>query len=378
MTALYLHIPFCRSKCHYCSFSSCANAEPLYEPYIAALMREMDNIAGQEGIAGGEGLATLFIGGGTPTCLPSELLQRLIRRAIDLFGLAAGAEISVEANPGTVDSNSLESLLALGVNRLSLGVQSFADRELGTIGRIHSGDDAESAVQAALSAGFTNVNLDLMFGLPGQTPGSWQNSLQRALALSPQHLSLYQLTIEPNTPFHSLLHNHALRLPTEDDILAMDASTERLSRSAGLLQYETSNYAAQGYQCRHNINYWHNNDYFAAGASAVSCLLGVRERRVADPAAYIRRINHHESVVIEREKLPREDSFRETVIMGLRLVQGVSRAVLYERYGLDIAAYYGLILKKLLALGLVELTATHLRISKRGWPLANQIMADLV
>ncbi len=378
MTALYLHIPFCRSKCHYCSFSSCAGAEQLYESYIAALMWEMDNIAAQDGNASGLELDTLFIGGGTPTCLPIELLQRLIRRAVDLFGFGAGAEISVEANPGTVDAHYLESLLVVGVNRLSLGVQSFADRELGLIGRIHSASDADTAVQAALSAGYANINLDLMYGLPEQTPASWQNSLQRGLALYPQHLSLYQLTIEQGTPFYALLHNSTLSLPIEDDILAMDAITDLLSCSAGLHQYETSNYAATGYQCRHNINYWQNNDYLAAGASAVSCRSGLRERRVADPGEYIRRINRRESVVVEREKLPRENSFRETVIMGLRLVQGVSRSVLYKRYGLDLEEYYGLILKKLLDSGLVELTATHLRITRKGWPFANRIMADLV
>lgn len=378
MTALYLHIPFCRSKCHYCSFSSHAGAEQLYTSYIAALMREMDDISAQNGTAAGQGLDTLFLGGGTPTCLSSKLLQKLIRRAIDLFGRGVGAEVSVEANPGTVDAAYLESLLDVGVNRLSLGVQSFNDRELGLIGRIHSADDADSAVQAAVSAGFTNTSLDLMYGLPEQTPASWQYSLQRALALSPQHLSLYQLTIERGTPFHGLWRDKALSLPVEDDILAMDAITDKLSCSAGLFQYETSNYAARGYQCRHNVNYWLNNDYLAAGASAVSCLSGLRERRVADPGEYIRRINRRESVVIEREKLPREDSFRETVIMGLRLVQGVSRAALEERYSLDLQEYYGLILKKLLDIGLVELTATHLRITQKGWPLANRIMAELV
>ena len=379
MTALYLHIPFCRSKCHYCSFSSCAGAEQLYGRYVDALIIELTRLAAHHGqmVAGG-GLDTLFIGGGTPTCLPSELLQRLIRRTTDLFGLAVGAEISVEANPGTVDAHYLEGLLAARVNRLSLGVQSFNDHELALIGRIHTGSEAELAVQAAVSAGFTNINLDLMSGLPSQTPISWHNSLARGLALDPQHLSLYQLTIEADTPFETLLHNKTIHLPAEDDILAMDAITESLCRSAGLDRYETSNYAQKGYQCRHNVNYWLNNDYLAAGAAAVSCLLGLRERRLADPKEYIRRVNGQESVVIDEEKLPLEDSFRETVIMGLRLVQGVSCTALYERYGLDIKEYYGPILEKLVKQGFIELTASRLRITHTGWPFANQIMAELV
>jgi len=378
MTALYLHIPFCCSKCHYCSFSSCAGAQDLYGPYADALIMELSSIVEQGGATSALGLKTLFLGGGTPTCLPSGLLQRIIHSAVDLFGVVPGAEISVEANPGTVDARYLELLLAAGVNRLSLGVQSFDNSELALIGRIHTGQEACSAIKAARLAGFTNINLDLMYGLPGQSPSSWQHSLEKGLSLKPQHLSLYQLTIEPDTPFHALLHNNTIKLPAEDDILAMDAITDLLSSAAGLHQYEISNYAARGYQCRHNINYWLNNDYLAAGASAVSCRLGLRERRVADPRQYIRRINQQESVVIELEKLSWEDSFRETVIMGLRMVQGISYTALNERYGIDIKAYYGTVLKKLLDSGFVECTATHFRLTGKGWPLANQIMAELV
>ncbi len=277
-----------------------------------------------------------------------------------------------------MDVRYLESLVTAGVNRLSLGVQSFDNRELALIGRIHTGQEACSAIKAARLAGFTNINLDLMYGLPGQSPSSWQHSLEKGLSLKPQHLSLYQLTIEPDTPFHALLHNNTISLPAEDDILAMDAITDLLSSAAGLHQYEISNYATGGYQCRHNINYWQNDDYLAAGASAVSCLLGVRERRISDPGAYIRRINRQESVVIEEEQLSREDSFRETVIMGLRMVKGVTPPCMKGMAGPEGVLWPGLTLKKLLDLGFLELTDTHLRITKKGWPLSNRIMADLV
>ncbi len=378
MTALYLHIPFCRSKCHYCSFSSCAGAQELYGPYVDALIMELTHLAEQHRATATQGLDTMFIGGGTPTCLPVELLQRVISSSLELFGAVPGAEISVEANPGTVDRRYFESLLGAGVNRLSLGVQSFDDRELALIGRIHNGQEACSAIEAAGVAGFINRSMDLMYGLPGQTPGSWRNSLAQALSFDPKHLSLYQLTIEPDTQFDVFMQNHTISLPVEDDILAMDDITTELCSSAGLRLYETSNYAAEGYQCRHNVNYWLNNDYLAAGAAAVSCRLGVRERRIADPGAYIRRINRQGSVVVEKECLSREDSFRETVIMGLRMVEGVSRSTLHERYGMDLSEYYGVLLQKLLDPGFVEFTATHLRITQKGWPLANQIMAELV
>ncbi|MCP4342294.1 MAG: radical SAM family heme chaperone HemW [Desulfobulbaceae bacterium] len=379
MAALYLHIPFCLSKCHYCSFSSCAGGKELYGSYVAALITELTRLAETKSErAGTPGLETLFVGGGTPTCLPSELLQGVIRSSLALFAVAPDAEVSVEANPGTVDVPYLESLLQVGVNRLSLGVQSFDNQELELIGRAHNEKGACSAVKAARTAGFDNINLDLMYGLPGQTPDSWLKTLEKGLSFLPEHLSLYQLTIEPETPFHTLVENNNIKLPAEEEIIQMDAITAELCSSAGLHQYETSNYAIKGNKCRHNINYWLNDDYLAAGASAVSCTRGIRERRIADSALYIQRINRQESVVIERENLSREDSFRETVIMGLRMVQGVSRIALYERYSLDLETYYGATLAKLLDFGFLELTATHLRLTSKGWPLSNQIMAELV
>jgi oxygen-independent coproporphyrinogen III oxidase len=379
MTSLYLHIPFCLSKCHYCSFNSFADGSDLYEPYVAALLLELRRLAETIGIAThNPGLSTLFVGGGTPTCLPSHLLSEVIRSSLDLFGVRPGGEFSVEANPGTVDARYLEKLLQAGVNRLSLGVQSFDNRELGLIGRIHSDQGAHLAIEAARTAGFDNINLDLMYGLPGQTPESWRNSLEKGLSFLPEHLSLYQLTIEADTPFYALLKKNIISLPVEEEILQMDEITSELCGSVGLQQYEISNYALDGRQCRHNINYWLNADYLAAGASAVSCLHGLRERRIADPKEYIRRMNHKDSVVVEKEILSPEDSFRETVIMGLRMVCGVSRKALQERYSIDIEEYYGATLRKLITLDFLKLTKTHLRITKKGWPLSNQIMAELV
>ncbi len=375
MTALYLHIPFCLSKCHYCSFSSRAAGEDLYGPYVSALITELTLLSEKQRSSG---LDTLFIGGGTPTCLPSKFLQKIIRHSLDLFGVVRDAEISVEANPGTVDARYLEMLLEAGVTRLSLGVQSFDNRQLELVGRIHNEQEAYSAIEAAGAAGFDNINLDLMSGLPGQTPASWRNSLEKALSFQPKHLSLYQLTIEPDTPFYSLVESNTIRLPAEEEIIQMDECTKQLCSVGGLHLYETSNFAVKGHECRHNINYWLNNDYLAAGASAVSCLQGVRERRIADPIEYIQRITQKKSVVVETECLSKEASFRETVIMGLRMVQGVSRKTLHERYALDLIKYYGSTLQKLLDLDLLELTETSLRITEKGWPLSNRIMAELV
>lgn len=284
----------------------------------------------------------------------------------------------METNPGTIDKGNLQVLFRAGVNRLSIGVQSFDDRELASLGRVHSAQEAIAAVQAARVAGFTNLNLDLMCGLPGQTVGSWRRTLDRALSLRPEHLSVYQLTIEPGTPFADLARCTKLELPVEDEILAMDSQTDQACRCAGMQRYEISNYSMPGYQCRHNINYWLNGEYLACGASAVSFLMGVREKRTAAAREYIRRMETGLPVVEERECLSAEASFRETVIMGLRLTRGVCRDTLWRRYDRDLVDYYGATLEKLLAHGLVELTDTHLRLTEAGLPLANQVMAELV
>jgi oxygen-independent coproporphyrinogen-3 oxidase len=378
MSSFYIHIPFCLSKCHYCSFSSCAGAQELYTPYVTALKKEIALLSQNSNCTS---LDSLFIGGGTPTCIPVSELSTLVRHCLDLFGVAQegrSTEISVEANPGSVDEQYLETLLEAGVNRLSIGVQSFSDRELNLLGRTHDEQEARTSVEAARAAGFTNINLDLMYGLPGQTPASWQKSLEQGLSLFPKHLSLYQLTIEPHTPFYSLVAKNRIVLPSEDEILEMDEITIQLCRTADLHLYEISNYAVEGYRCQHNINYWLNNEYYAAGASAVSYIEGARERRVAEPGEYIRLIEQQSSVVVEKESLSREASFRETVIMGLRMVQGVSRETLYKRYGVELEKYYGSTLTKLIELKLLELTDTHLCITDKGRPLANQVLADLV
>jgi oxygen-independent coproporphyrinogen-3 oxidase len=375
MTALYLHIPFCRSKCHYCSFSSCAGGSELYGPYVSALQEELSQVAGTELHLP---LQSIFIGGGTPSILPCSLLTGILDCCRQLFAMAPGVEISVETNPGTVDEGNLLALFRAGVNRLSLGVQSFDDRELISLGRVHTAEEAITAVQAARIAGFSNLNLDLMCGLPGQTARSWCKTLDQALSLRPEHLSVYQLTIEPGTPFGDLALRRRLELPAEEEILEMDRQTDQACHAAGLQKYEISNYSMPGYECRHNVNYWLNGEYLACGASAVSYRMGVREKRTADVGVYIRRMETGLPVVEDRECLSDEASFRETVIMGLRLVRGISRDTLLQRYGRDLVTYYGATLQKLIDLGLVELTGTHLRLTEAGLPLANQVMAQLV
>lgn len=375
MNCLYLHIPFCLKKCYYCSFSSFVAPGTLHKEYVQALKKELQLLKQHSEIPP---LSTLFIGGGTPTCLVSEDLTSIINYCEEQFGFENDAEISVEANPGTVDGFYFEKLLKAGVNRLSMGVQSFVDTELECIGRLHSKKQAINAYTSAQSAGFNNINIDLMSGIPGQSVMSWIESLEQALKLSPQHLSLYQLIVEEGTPFGQLEDSGELKLPSEDEILEMDTRTSLICNREGFSQYETSNFAQAGYQCRHNINYWENQDYYAAGAASVSFVSGVRKKRIVDVQEYINNILNGGSIIAEKECLDPEASFRETVIMGLRMKRGVDIDNLRSRYGLTPKEYYGSVLTSLLNTGLLELTTTHLKITEQGWPFSNRIMAELV
>ncbi len=376
MSALYLHIPFCRSRCLYCSFTTFSGLAALHHDYVQALKSELASVHHHGGRR--TPLTSLFVGGGTPTVLEQGLLCGLLEYTLGLFGGAGGAEISIEANPGTVDPAYLKDLRKAGVNRISFGVQSFSDSELQANGRIHRAGEAVEAVRAAQEAGFTNINVDLMYGLPNQIAASWRKSLVAALSLGVCHLSLYQLTVEEGTPMAREIDDGILALPDEDEVELMDKITKELTRESGFRQYEISNFCRPGCRCQHNIGYWQNREYMAAGVAAVSYLDGVREKRVATVPEYIRRIRENRAVVAESENLGREESFRETVIMGLRMLEGVSLHHLHHRYGLEPVSYYGRVLADLVGAGFVEVTGTHMKITEKGRPISNQIMSELV
>ena len=350
--------------------------EDLYQTYVDSLKGEIAALADR--YAKRVQLKTLFMGGGTPTILAGAQLIDLLGCCRDCFSICEDAEISIEANPGTIDLDKLEGLRKAGVNRLSIGVQSFDDDELQFLGRQHSGAEAAEAFLLARRAGFTNVSLDLMYGIPGQTERLWRKNLNRALALGPEHLSLYQLTVEEGTPICTMEERGEIEQPEDGLVLAMDECNRGQTAEAGLFRYEISNYAKPGFECKHNINYWNNDDYLAAGAGAVSFVDGRRERRVEDPVGYCSTIEKGESLIVESEQLSREESFRETVIMGLRMENGVNLGNLERKYGLKPRLYYGALLERLIDGKLIELTPTHLRLTRQGRLLSNRVMAELV
>ena len=378
-SALYLHIPFCLRKCPYCSFFSLAgknHLQPLYVKAVSMQIRQTAANCDEKSCR----LETIFFGGGTPTLLPAETLTRLLSECLDAFPVAPDKEleISIEANPATVDKNDLAMLRRAGFNRLSIGVQSFTDRELALLGRPHTASDARQTLLDARRAGFTNINLDLMYGLPGQRIGDWGYNLERALALAPEHLSLYELTVEENTPLADQVRSGSLHLPAEEEVLGMLETTKTMVRQAGFTRYEISNYARSGFQCRHNINYWQNRPYFGLGPGAVTCLDHRRYTATKDIEQFAEHIAADKPIWEDEEHLTKEERFRETVVMGLRMTRGVSISGLRRRFGIDPVAYYGTTLDRLIKQGLLRHDNDHLRLSKQGLLLANTVMAELV
>ena len=376
--SLYLHIPFCARKCPYCDFNTYAGLETLFDPLVASLAREIR--------AAGAGRArpavhTIFLGGGTPTVLSAGQLARLFAACFQAFTVLPGAEITSEANPGTVDRGRFADLRSLGVNRLSMGVQSFADDELAFLGRIHSAEEAEAAFVHARAAGFDNINLDFIFGLPQQQLAAWQATLQRALALAPEHLSLYSLIVEEGTPLANWVTSG--RVPAPDEDLAADLYEMAQARlaAAGFQQYEISNWARRhpaggSFQSQHNLTYWRNADYLGFGPGAVSGEQGRRWANLRSPAEYIRRSQAGEPLTDWEEQATPALAMGETMMVGLRLLEeGVNRAAFQARFGRDVSEIYPDILTELAAAGMIEITPTCVRLTPAAVLIGNRVFA---
>jgi oxygen-independent coproporphyrinogen-3 oxidase len=387
--ALYLHIPFCAARCPYCDFNTYAGLESLFEPYTAALVEEVRRAGASRSRPP---VRTVFIGGGTPTVLPPALLEEILDACREAFDVSRNAEISSEANPGTVDQARFVALRDLGINRLSLGVQSFEDAELRWLGRIHSAAEAEAAFAAARTAGFRNINLDFIFGVPGQSLDTWARTLAHAIALGPEHLSLYALTVEPDTPLAAQVHSG--RVDEPDDDLAADlylAASDALA-TAGYVQYEISNWARNDQRpasalgplhgslaCYHNLVYWHNEPYLGFGAGAHSYDGERRWWNVSRVPAYVQRIQAGNPPEAGGETIERRLAMGETMMLGLRLVQeGVTGARFRERFGLALDDVFAEQITKLVASGLLERLPDRVRLTSRGRLLGNQVFAEFL
>ncbi|HEY77047.1 MAG TPA: radical SAM family heme chaperone HemW [Thermoflexia bacterium] len=382
-SAIYVHIPFCLRRCTYCAFNTYAGLAHLIPGYVDALRAEM-------GQAPRVRAHTLYFGGGTPSLLHPEQVGLLVEAVRHHFSLPDDAEISLEANPGTVDLDSLRGLRAAGVSRLSLGVQSAHDDELRLLGRLHTWDQAIEAFHTARRAGFTNINLDFIYGLPGQTLDRWRRTLEAALDLLPEHLSLYALSVEEGTPLERAIATGRLPAPDPDLAAEMYELAEGMLEKAGYAHYEISNWARRPVgapppsgrrrseevspsACRHNLTYWRNEPYLGFGAGAASWWAGRRWTNTSHPAEYIARVNRGESPIDEIETIPPRLEMGETMMMGLRLMEGVSDDRFRQRFGVGLADVYGSELTEMQRLGLLIWDGATARLTRRGRLLGNQV-----
>ena len=401
MFSLYISIPFCRARCAYCDFNSHAGIEALLPSYARAVAEEIRRVG--TGRPDGRGQAhTVFFGGGTPSLMPLPELELILGAVREVFALPPEPEISLEANPGTVDPDYLSGVRRLGINRLSLGVQSLDAADLAMLGRIHTVDQAVDTVKLARAAGFDNLNLDLMMGLPGQTLASWQATLNRALGLGPDHLSAYMLSLEEGTRLYEGVASG--RLPTPDPDLTADMyewTTDALE-AEGFWQYEISNWArgearskkeeASGkalmpeYACRHNLTYWRNEPYLGFGAGAHGCAAGWRYANVLTPQTFMAKLEAggpaefpFSPAVDVKIAVSPEDAMDETMMLGLRLVrEGVAGEAFERRFGVSMERKYGPRLKRLAAQGLVEWPGGRARLTRAGRLLGNVAFREFV
>lgn len=374
---LYLHVPFCPAKCAYCDFVSYPHEPEKAALYEKALRREM--ALRRAGFPpGSAGPRTVFIGGGTPTVLPADMLGRILKELYAYFPWPAGAEVTVEANPGTVDRESLTALAAAGVNRLSIGMQAAQDRLLSFLGRRHRADEPARAVRAAREAGIDNLNLDLLFGVPGQTLDDWRFSLEAALSLEPTHIAAYGLEITRGTRLHALLERGRIRACPEETGLEMYQTARTVLAAHGYRHYEISNFARPGFECRHNLHYWENGDYLGLGPAAHSHFRGRRRANERSVERYAARLAAGEAPVEMEERLDERTQMAETMFMGLRLRRGVDPAAFQRRFGRAAEEVWAREIRRLTADGLLERADGYLRLTEKGLPVANNVFAAFV
>ncbi|WP_232507742.1 radical SAM family heme chaperone HemW [Ghiorsea bivora] len=379
---LYVHTPFCLHKCHYCDFNSHVFAEPPWQTYTQALVAELKHYAEQPQFQGCE-IQSVFFGGGTPSLAPASLFAAVLDTLAASFTLADDIEITLEANPGASEAGRFKAYRAAGINRLSIGVQSFDNDELKWLERIHSADEAEKAYNMARDAGFKHINLDLMYALPDQSLDEWFVSLEKGIALNPEHLSCYQLTVEPHTALHVTHKKQKLALPDEDSALQFFWQTRERLAEAGYAAYEISNFAKQGKHCRHNCGYWLYDDYIGIGAGAAGKWDtqdgGVmRYSNIRAPQSYIDAVLDDAKAVNSQEELSHQAAMGEAVWLGLRQSQGIDLTWFKHRFGQDLLDVYPLLIKQWVNQGKLEVDGVQLKLTSEGLSLADDISASFL
>lgn len=380
---LYLHIPFCIRKCAYCDFLSWAAAPGKQREYVEALKREIHSVGRElhSGIYQDQNLkrgkyqvTSVFFGGGTPSVLPGDWMKELMDEIGKVFDLKTEAEISVEANPGTLDLEKLTAYRQAGINRISLGCQSTNDKELALLGRIHTYNEFLESYELVRQAGFCNVNIDLMSGLPRQRVKDWEGSLEKIAALSPEHISAYSLIVEEGTPFASM----DLELPSEEEERLMYQRTGEVLGGFGYQQYEISNYAKPGFSCRHNIGYWKRKPYLGLGLGAASLFEERRFSNTNSMKVYLNESGRPEHIRENIEQLGRKEQMEEFCFLGLRMIEGIDIKEFEQQFGSSFLEVYGPVAEHYKQLGMLQEREGHVALTSQGISVSNRIMSDFL
>jgi oxygen-independent coproporphyrinogen-3 oxidase len=387
--SLYIHIPFCLKKCIYCDFISGIYDAEQAVIYIEALKKEISHVPGKTP------LSTLFIGGGTPTALRQDTLSNLLEHTFKLFNFNDNYEASIEGNPGTLDSGKLQAVRSSGINRISIGVQSFNNKELSFLGRIHSSEEAEQAVHMARDGGFENIGIDLIYGIPGQSLDSWKRTLERAAGLGPKHISTYELTVEEGTGLYKLLHpgqssqplplrSRNIELPEEDTIIEMYEYAIDFLTSTGFIHYEISNFARPEYECRHNMNYWNRGEYYGAGLGAHSFINAKRFYNTGNIDEYLTLVSENKRPVKDSENITEDMALSEAIFLGLRKTEGLIVESISKQYRKNFLSMYRNEIQALQKSGLIELGnsgcsyETAIKLTRKGLTLSNEVFEKFI
>lgn len=367
---IYIHIPFCIRKCDYCDFLSGPSGPKEQADYVQALLREIQAVEEGEG----RSVSSIFIGGGTPSVLDERLLGDILKEIRNRFKMEEDAEITIEVNPGTANIGKLQAYREMGINRLSIGLQSPQDRELKILGRIHNYGQFLEIYQEARTVGFDNINIDLMSAIPDQTYEGWVKNLRTVAELEPEHISAYSLIVEEGTPFAA----RKLNLPDEDTEYNMYEATAQILKEYGFEQYEISNYARKGRECRHNVGYWTRQDYLGFGLGASSLYGKERFANTADMKKYLENSRNPEKIREKEPSLTREDEMAEFMFLGLRMTRGIAKSDFQEIFGCTIESIYGDVLKKYEALELLQEKDDRIFLSRKGIHVSNSVMSEFL
>lgn len=369
---LYIHIPFCVQKCKYCDFLSAPGNEELRGSYVESLCKK---IRDYRELAEAYHVVSIFLGGGTPSVLEESQTKEIFAAIYDTFQVDADAEITTELNPGTVTAEKLKVYREIGINRLSIGLQSVNNQELRMLGRIHTYEEFKVTYELAREAGFDNINIDLISAIPGQTVESWDETLETVAKLNPEHISAYSLIIEEGTPFFEMYGEDREGLPDEDDERQMYQDTQTILEKYGYFRYEISNYAKAGFECQHNLGYWSRREYLGIGLGAASLLNDERWTEITDLKEYIETDKNQKE---NREQLDSVAQMEEFMFLGLRKMKGVSKETFKMLFGQELEEVYSTVIDKMLRQKLLEIKDDYIRLTEKGIDVSNYVMSEFI